>query len=183
MLQQWSGINVIFNYAEEVYRNAGYGVSDVMFNIVITGTINLVFTLVALGLVDRFGRRPLMLFGCAGIGLSHLLIGIAYLAHTWRHMAAHLYAGSDRMFCHVARTRYLGVDLGDLSQPHPRGGCFHRSFGALDCFVHFDVLIPSDSASLWLGRDILVIRRNLLCWVYLYLVARSGDKRENTRRD
>jgi MFS transporter, SP family, xylose:H+ symportor len=52
-----------------------------MFNIVITGTINLVFTLVALGLVDRFGRRPLMLFGCAGIGLSHLLIGIAYLAH------------------------------------------------------------------------------------------------------
>ena len=80
-LQQWSGINVIFNYAEEVYRNAGYGVSDVMFNIVITGTINLVFTLAALGLVDRFGRRPLMLFGCAGIGLSHLLIGIAYLAH------------------------------------------------------------------------------------------------------
>lgn len=81
ILQQWSGINVIFNYAEEVYRNAGYGVSDVMFNIVITGTINLAFTLVALGLVDRFGRRPLMLFGCAGIGLSHLLIGIAYLTH------------------------------------------------------------------------------------------------------
>ncbi len=80
VLQQWSGINVIFNYAEEVYRNAGYGVSDVMFNIVITGTINLVFTLIALGLVDRFGRRPLMLFGCAGIGLSHLLVGMAYVA-------------------------------------------------------------------------------------------------------
>ncbi len=81
VLQQWSGINVIFNYAEEVYRNAGYGISEVMFNIVITGAINLVFTLVALGLVDRFGRRPLMLFGCAGIGISHLLIGFAYRAH------------------------------------------------------------------------------------------------------
>lgn len=78
VLQQWSGINVIFNYAEEVYRNAGYGISGVMFNIVITGAINLVFTLVALGFVDRVGRRPLMLLGCAGIGLSHLLIGIAY---------------------------------------------------------------------------------------------------------
>src|SRR5438874_2808287 len=66
VLQQWSGINVIFNYAEEVYRNGGYGISGVMFNIVITGAINLVFTLVALGFVDRFGRRPLMLFGCAG---------------------------------------------------------------------------------------------------------------------
>lgn len=78
VLQQWCGINVIFNYAEEIYSNAGYGISGVMFNIVITGAINLVFTFVALGFVDRVGRRPLMLFGCAGIGLSHLLIGFAY---------------------------------------------------------------------------------------------------------
>src|SRR5262245_29624574 len=41
VLQQWSGINIIFNYAEELYRSAGYGVSDILFNIVITGTINL----------------------------------------------------------------------------------------------------------------------------------------------
>jgi SP family xylose:H+ symportor-like MFS transporter len=78
ILQQWSGINVIFNYAEEIYRAAGYGVSDILFNIVITGTINLVFTLVALGFVDRVGRRVLMLAGCAGIALSHLLLGFAY---------------------------------------------------------------------------------------------------------
>jgi MFS transporter, SP family, xylose:H+ symportor len=78
VLQQWSGINVIFNYAEEIYRSAGYGVSDTLFNIVITGTINLVFTLVAMGFVDRLGRRTLMLAGCAGIGLSHLLVGFAY---------------------------------------------------------------------------------------------------------
>ena len=80
VLQQWSGINVIFNYAEEIYRNAGYGVSDVLFNIVITGAVTLVFTFVAIFTVDRVGRRPLMLLGCAGIGLSHILIGIAYTA-------------------------------------------------------------------------------------------------------
>jgi len=78
LLQQWSGINVIFNYAQELYRNAGYGVSGVMFNIVITGTINLLFTLIALKWVDRFGRRGLMLFGCAGIALSHGVIGLIY---------------------------------------------------------------------------------------------------------
>lgn len=78
VLQQWSGINSIFNYAEEIYRSAGYGISDIMFNIVITGAINLVFTLVAIGTVDRVGRRVLMLIGCAGIGVSHALIGIAY---------------------------------------------------------------------------------------------------------
>jgi SP family xylose:H+ symportor-like MFS transporter len=78
VLQQWSGINIIFNYAEEVYRNAGYGVNGILFNIVITGAINLLFTLVALGLVDRFGRRALMLFGCAGIALSHTVLGFTY---------------------------------------------------------------------------------------------------------
>ena len=81
VLQQWSGINVLFNYAEEIYRSAGYGVSDILFNIVLTGAINLVFTLMAIGLVDRLGRRPLMLIGCAGIGFSHVLIGIAYVLH------------------------------------------------------------------------------------------------------
>jgi len=80
VLQQWSGINSIFNYAEEIYRSAGYGIGDIMFNIVITGTINLAFTLVAIATVDRVGRRSLMLVGCAAIGLSHLLLGGAYAA-------------------------------------------------------------------------------------------------------
>jgi MFS transporter, SP family, xylose:H+ symportor len=81
-LQQWSGINIIFNYAEEIYRRAGYGVSSTLFNIMITGTINLVFTVIALGLVDRFGRRALMLFGCAGIAVSHTVLGFTYRAGT-----------------------------------------------------------------------------------------------------
>jgi MFS transporter, SP family, xylose:H+ symportor len=82
VLQQWSGINIIFNYAEEIYRSAGYGVSGTLFNIVITGTINLVFTIGALVLVDRFGRRALMLFGCAGIALFHTVLGVTYRVGT-----------------------------------------------------------------------------------------------------
>jgi MFS transporter, SP family, xylose:H+ symportor len=81
VLQQWSGINVIFNYAEEIFRQAGYGVSSIMFNIVITGAVNLLFTLIAIQTVDRFGRRALMLIGCAGIGFFHALIGLGYMLH------------------------------------------------------------------------------------------------------
>jgi MFS transporter, SP family, xylose:H+ symportor len=81
VLQQWSGINVIFNYAEEIFSQAGYGVSSILFNIVITGIVNLVFTLFAIRTVDRFGRRALMLAGCAGIALFHVLIGISYHVH------------------------------------------------------------------------------------------------------
>lgn len=78
VLQQASGINVLFNYAEEVYRSAGYGVNDILFNIVVTGTINLIFTLIAMLLVDRFGRRRLMLLGCLGVGFSHIAASFAY---------------------------------------------------------------------------------------------------------
>jgi SP family arabinose:H+ symporter-like MFS transporter len=81
VLQQWSGINVIFNYAEEIFRQAGYGVSSILFNIVITGVVNLLFTLFAIGSVDRFGRRWLMLIGCAGVAVFHTLIGAAYFFH------------------------------------------------------------------------------------------------------
>jgi MFS transporter, SP family, xylose:H+ symportor len=86
ILQQWSGINILFNYAQEVYRSAGYGVSEILFNIVITGAINLVFTVIAMLLVDRFGRRKLMIFGCIAIGASHLAASAAYRSHargTW----------------------------------------------------------------------------------------------------
>lgn len=78
VLQQWSGINILFNYAEEVYRAAGLGANQILVDIVITGAINLIFTLVAMAFVDRLGRRPLMLIGCCGIGVSHLLAGLAY---------------------------------------------------------------------------------------------------------
>jgi len=78
VLQQWSGINVLFNYAENIFKSAGLGVNTILFFIVITGVVNMAFTFVALATVDRWGRRSLMLFGCTGIALSHLLLGLAY---------------------------------------------------------------------------------------------------------
>ena len=76
--QQWCGINVIFNYADEIFTAAGYSVSDMLFNIVITGTVNLVFTLVAMRVVDKWGRRKLMLLGAAGLAIIYVLLGASY---------------------------------------------------------------------------------------------------------
>jgi SP family xylose:H+ symportor-like MFS transporter len=79
VLQQWSGINIIFNYAEEIYRQAGYGINGALLNIMITGAVNLICTIAAMGWVDRFGRRTLLTWGCAGVALAHALLGIAYV--------------------------------------------------------------------------------------------------------
>ena len=80
VLQQWSGINILFNYAQEVFASAGYGTSQILFNIVITGAINLLFTLLAMLIVDRISRRTLMIAGCLGVGVAHLAASAAYHA-------------------------------------------------------------------------------------------------------
>jgi len=79
--QQWCGINTVFNYAEEIFAAAGYGVSDTLFNIVITGSVNLIFTFVAMFTVDRWGRKKLMLFGSIGLALDYILLGSAFFFH------------------------------------------------------------------------------------------------------
>ena len=76
--QQWCGINVVFNYAEEIFKAAGYDVSGVMFNQVITGVVNCVFTVAAMCLVDRWGRRPLMLLGAGGLAVLYSILGGCY---------------------------------------------------------------------------------------------------------
>jgi sugar porter (SP) family MFS transporter len=78
VFQQWCGINVIFNYAEEIFRAAGYDISTVLKNIAWTGSVNLVFTLFALMIVDRGGRRPLMLFGSAALAIIYIAMGFGY---------------------------------------------------------------------------------------------------------
>jgi len=81
VLQQWCGINVIFNYAQEIFAAAGYQVSDILFNIVVTGAVNLIFTFVALFTIDRFGRRFLLLFGVSGLAIVYTMLGAFYRLH------------------------------------------------------------------------------------------------------
>ena len=78
VFQQWCGINVIFNYAHEIFSSAGYTVSDVLMNIVVTGITNVVFTFVAIFTVDRWGRRGLMLFGSSGLAIIYAIMGACY---------------------------------------------------------------------------------------------------------
>ena len=82
VFQQWCGINVIFNYAQEIFASAGYSVSDILFNIVITGSVNLIFTLIGMAAVDKLGRKALMLLGSGGLAGIFAIIGSMYFFHT-----------------------------------------------------------------------------------------------------
>ncbi|MCR4825265.1 MAG: sugar porter family MFS transporter [Bacteroidales bacterium] len=80
VFQQWCGTNVIFIYAQDVFAGAGYSVSEAFLNIIVTGIANVVFTILALQVVDRWGRRSLMLLGSGGLALIYLVLGLCFRA-------------------------------------------------------------------------------------------------------
>lgn len=78
VFQQWCGTNVIFNYAQEIFVGAGFNVDGMFINIVITGIANVIFTIVALYTIEKWGRRTLILIGAGGLGLIYLTLGACY---------------------------------------------------------------------------------------------------------
>lgn len=79
--QQWCGINVIFNYAQEIFSAAGYDVSGILFNIVITGVTNVIFTIIGMYAVDKLGRRSLLMLGAVGLACIYAILGACYYFH------------------------------------------------------------------------------------------------------
>ncbi|MGK7370216.1 MAG: sugar porter family MFS transporter [Candidatus Halalkalibacterium sp. M3_1C_030] len=80
MLQQFTGINVIFYYGATLWKAAGFTEADALLQNVISGSVNIFFTFVAIALVDKVGRKPLLLVGSLG---QAVMLGImAYIFST-----------------------------------------------------------------------------------------------------
>lgn len=83
VLQQVTGINVFLYFGTEIFKKMGSDTNAALLQTVIVGTVNLAFTIIAIWLVDRLGRKPLMIIGSAGMGLSLLGMGLmAYIQKT-----------------------------------------------------------------------------------------------------
>jgi sugar porter (SP) family MFS transporter len=78
LTQQWSGLNSVFAYSHQIFKEAGLNVSAVMLSLVVQGLTMLVFCVVAMFVVDRMGRKKMMLLGTLGIAMVHILIGLTF---------------------------------------------------------------------------------------------------------
>src|SRR6056297_664828 len=80
-LQQFTGINVVFYYGATLWQAAGFTEENALLQNVISGSVNVIFTFVAIALVDKVGRKPLLLVGALGqaimLGVLALLFGTA----------------------------------------------------------------------------------------------------------
>ncbi|MDA0864051.1 MAG: sugar porter family MFS transporter [Bacteroidetes bacterium] len=75
---QLSGINFVLYYAPQILEQAGLGGSDSLFNSIAIGIVNLIFTLIGVRLIDRLGRRQLIIIGSVGYILSLVMVGLCF---------------------------------------------------------------------------------------------------------
>jgi SP family sugar:H+ symporter-like MFS transporter len=78
VFQQFVGINVIFYYSSVLWQAVGFSENDALVITVITAIVNIVTTLVAIVLVDRVGRRPLLLIGSAGMAVTLGVLAVIF---------------------------------------------------------------------------------------------------------
>ncbi len=84
VLQQITGINAVYFYATSIFKQTGIGTDAAFSSGVLLSTISVIFTFVAIYLIDRMGRRPLLLIGTAGIAISLLVCAYGFHEATFK---------------------------------------------------------------------------------------------------
>lgn len=82
VFQQLCGINTVFNYAPKIFESIGASQDDQLLQTVFIGGVNLVFTILAMLLVDKLGRKPLMLIGAGGLAILYIIVAQMLEAHS-----------------------------------------------------------------------------------------------------
>ena len=78
VFQQFVGINVVLYYAPEIFKSMGSGTDVALLQTIIVGAVNLLFTVLAIMTVDKFGRKPLMIIGALGMAISMFALGTTF---------------------------------------------------------------------------------------------------------
>ncbi|RZU46309.1 sugar porter (SP) family MFS transporter [Streptomyces sp. BK022] len=170
VVQQFGGINTIIYYAPTIIEKTGLSASNSIFYSVFIGVINLVMTIVATRLIDRAGRRTLLLFSLAGMTLLVALLGLSFVA-SWNSELSLLY-----MILYIAA--YAGglgpifwVLVGELFPPAVRalGSSTATTTNWISNFAVSQAFLPL-AAAIGQGETFLVFA--VICLCGLLFVAR-----------
>ena len=145
---QLSGINAVLYYLNDIFVSAGFSRVSGAGQAVVIGLVNLVATLVAMTLIDRLGRRTLLLIGCAGMVLN--LVGISMIFATGH--------GRNRLLFLVAA--YIA--------------CFALSSGAV-IWVYMSEIFPNEVRvqGQAMGSTVLWIMNGIISQLFPLLAAKS----------
>ena len=87
VFQQFVGINVVLYYAPEIFKTIASGTDSALFMTIIVGVVNFLFTIIAVKSVDKYGRKPLMVIGAAGMAVAMLSLGFVFFCGATGYLA------------------------------------------------------------------------------------------------
>ncbi len=143
VFQQFVGINVVLYYAGNIFRNMGASTDSSLLQTIIVGSVNLLFTVVAILTVDKFGRKPLMIIGSLGMAVSMAALGCTFFFGGSELSKAGGLAALIFMLTYTASFAMswaclLGIAFRNISKQHPWGDvycCGSTMDCQLDCFT------------------------------------------------
>jgi sugar porter (SP) family MFS transporter len=121
ILQQITGINAVLYYAPRIFENVGLERSSALLQSVIIGFVNMIFTIIAIVTVDKFGRKPLLLIASVGMGISLFLTGLTFFHHYFAGSWVLLFILSYIAFFALAMGPVIWVVLSEIFPTRIRG--------------------------------------------------------------
>ncbi len=173
MFNQFSGINAILYYAPRIFELTGLSFSDSMFQPVIIGCTNLVFTIAGMLAIDRFGRKPLLITGSLGMACCLGLISRIFYLQDFTGYGILLYLLVYIVFFGFSTGAVIWVLIAEVFPNSVRGqgqalGSFtHWFFAALITFL-FPVISTSQAGSghAFAFFSVMMVLQALVVWRY-----------------
>ncbi len=129
---QLTGINAVMYYAPRIFQMAGIEKSASFFQAVVIGMTNMVITIIAMTLIDRFGRRPMMIVGSIGTGLSLGMVSFTFFTESFAGYNVLIYLMIFQGFFALSQGTVIWVFLAEIFPNKVRG-----KGQALGSFTHW----------------------------------------------
>jgi sugar porter (SP) family MFS transporter len=114
VFNQLSGINAIMYYAPRIFEMTGLGTNASLFQSTIIGATNLIFTIVAMFIIDKYGRRTLMIIGSIGMAIFLGLIARAFYTHGFEGSAVLYFLIGNQVFFSMSQGAVIWVFLSEI---------------------------------------------------------------------
>lgn len=186
MFNQFTGINTILYYAPTIFKSAGFSENSAFFQTVMVGLTNLVFTVIAMTVIDKLGRKFLLMMGAVGMSIFLGLFSFAFLNHSFEGYGLLIYVMGFIAFFAASQGAVIWVILSEMFPNNIRargtsiGSFSHWVFNALISF-----LFPIAASSIGVGPVFLFYTvATLLSFFFFwkYLVETKGKSLEEIER-
>jgi sugar porter (SP) family MFS transporter len=146
ILQQITGINSVFFYAPMIFEQSGIGTDAAFSQAILVGLTNLVFTILAIMFIDRFGRRILLLFGLTGIAISMFLLSYGFGSATYTLDREAI----DALPAHVDKAAAMKMEGTTYNSDVEFKAAIEEAFGGGATEVESDLITAAISMNAWI---------------------------------